>query len=184
MITRYGGVVRMSLDPNQHQGYFGEAFVRALAAAAGLIATKHDLDVTGTDLLVGYKGSRHGPRHPLIEVQVKSCARRQARWRDGCWRYPLARRHFNNLAGNDFPVPRFLALVIVPDHWQHYAVNKTDLLELRHCAYWLSLTDREQVDPDVSGKVPVDVPAGNILTKEALLRLVTGQEVRVHDGHR
>src|SRR5437879_4773062 len=126
----------MALDPRQHQGHFGENFVRVLAAAAGLVTMRPELDVTGVDLLIGYKGMRGRIRHPLIEVQVKSWARPRAKWAEGHWKYRMNTPHFNDLAGTDFGLPRFLALVIVPDDWRQYAVNKTDLLELRHCAYW------------------------------------------------
>ena len=36
-----------------HQGYFGESFVRVLASAAGLVAGKQDIDVTGVDFSIG-----------------------------------------------------------------------------------------------------------------------------------
>ncbi|SQD99420.1 conserved hypothetical protein [Parafrankia sp. Ea1.12] len=39
------------LDANQHQGKFGEDYVRVLASAAGLIVLKEDIDAAG--------GNRH-----------------------------------------------------------------------------------------------------------------------------
>ena len=35
------------LDARQHQGKFGEDYVRVLASAAGLLVLKDDLDVDG-----------------------------------------------------------------------------------------------------------------------------------------
>ncbi|MGH3921430.1 MAG: hypothetical protein ACRDTT_00880 [Pseudonocardiaceae bacterium] len=35
----------MGLDPNQHQGLFGESLVRVLASAAGLIVARAELDM-------------------------------------------------------------------------------------------------------------------------------------------
>lgn len=50
-------MVSMGLDPNQHQGAFGESFVRVLASAAGLTVARADLDV---DLLAVSAGSPTG----------------------------------------------------------------------------------------------------------------------------
>jgi hypothetical protein len=79
-------VVSMGLDRNQHQGLFGESFVRVLASAAGLIVARAELDVTGEDLTISYKGVLGHTRHPKIGVQVKS------------WSRPVCR-------GEQWPVP-------------------------------------------------------------------------------
>ena len=55
-------------------------------------------------------------------------------------------RHFNELAGTDFALPRFLVLVIVPDDCADYATTHQDVVELKHAAYWLSLQDRQTVN--------------------------------------
>lgn len=44
----------MGLDPNQHQGLFGESFVRVLASAAGLIVSRAELDVDGCDFTISH----------------------------------------------------------------------------------------------------------------------------------
>ena len=96
-------VVSMGLGRNQHQGSFGESFVRMLASAAGLIVARAELDVTGEDLTISYKGVIGHTRHSKIEVQVKSWSRPVCRGEH--WQYHLRARHFNELAAQ-----RFLAL--------------------------------------------------------------------------
>ncbi|MGH4015122.1 MAG: DUF4365 domain-containing protein [Pseudonocardiaceae bacterium] len=162
----------LGLDPNQHQGLFGESFVRVLASAAGLVVARAELDVTGDDFTISHKGVIAGTRHPKVDVQVKSWARRNAVWRDGHWKYRMQARHFNELAGPDFALPRFLVLVIVPDDCADYATTHHDVVELKHAAYWLSLQDRQPVDRAPDAKVPVDVPVGNLLTVNALRTLM------------
>ncbi len=49
---------RMRYGRYNHQGYFGESFVRVLASAAGLVAGKQDIDVTGVDFSFDFPGSR------------------------------------------------------------------------------------------------------------------------------
>jgi hypothetical protein len=48
------------LDANQHQGKFGEDYVRVLASAAGLIVLKDDLDTDGIDRIPCYWSIRTG----------------------------------------------------------------------------------------------------------------------------
>ncbi|MGH3853195.1 MAG: DUF4365 domain-containing protein [Pseudonocardiaceae bacterium] len=167
----------MGLDPNQHQGLFGESFVRVLASAAGLIVAKAELDVTGDDFTIAHKGMLGSTRHPKIDVQVKSWARRRATRNDGYWKYRMQAKHFNELAGPDFALPRFLVLVIVPDDSADYATTRQDVVELKHAAYWLSLRDRQPVEMAADLKVPVDVPDSNLLTVDALRALMTPGEL-------
>lgn len=159
-------VVSMGLDPRAHQGVFGESFVRVLASAAGLIVARAELDVTGEDLTISHKGVIGHTRHPKIEVQVKSWSRPVCRAEH--WQYQLRARHFNELAGTDFALPRFLVLVIVPDHWTGYASVSHDSVQLCHAAYWQSLRDHDRVDLAPDTKIPVPVPRANLLTVDAL----------------
>src|SRR5215475_13873022 len=101
------------LDANQHQGKFGEDYVRVLASAAGLLVLKEDLDVDGIDM--GFRATgRHGRVcSPTIEAQIKTCSMQSAH--DGYLLYRgLSEWQFNRLAGPDFTVPRFLFVVCVP----------------------------------------------------------------------
>lgn len=162
----------MAMDRNQHQGLFGESFVQVLASAAGLVMGKPYPDVTGTDFTFGYPGELAGVIDPSIEVQVKSWSRSNAKWAAGHWKYRMERKHFNRLAGTGFALPRFLFLVIVPDDHKLYTRSEDDALTLSYCAYWVSLLEQDRVDEGQGGKVPVDVPASNILTADKLLELV------------
>jgi hypothetical protein len=60
------------LDANQHQGRFGEDYVRVLASAAGLIVLKDDLDTDEIDL--GFRATGRCGRvySPTIEAQIKT----------------------------------------------------------------------------------------------------------------
>lgn len=161
----------MGLDPNQHQGLFGESFVRVLASAAGLIVSRPELDADGCDFTISHKGPSGATRHPKIDVQVKSWS--QPICSDRHWKYRMRGRHFNELAGTDFALPRFLVLVIVPEDCANYATTRHDVAELKHAAYWLSLQDRQPVNGAPEAKIPVDVPVDNLLTVDTLRTLMT-----------
>ncbi|MGQ0773710.1 MAG: DUF4365 domain-containing protein [Pseudonocardiales bacterium] len=168
----------MGLDPNQHQGLFGESFVRVLASAAGLIVSRPELDVDGCDFTISHKSVSGVTRHPKIEVQVKSWSRRRAVWQGGHWQYQLRARHFNELAGADFALPRFLVLVIVPDDWVDYATVSPDSVHLKYAAYWRSLRDDDRVNVDPDTKVRVPVPRANLLTVDALRAMMHDEPKR------
>lgn len=162
----------MVLDPNQHQGFFGECYVQALAAAAGLTASKPYPDATGEDFTLAQKGDSPGLRLAKIDVQVKSSRRNSIEYREGAWKYRMPTRQFNDLAGLGFMCPRYLILVIVPDDPAEYAEGEQGRLILRHSAYWLSLRHRSEVDERQQGSVGVDVPRRNLLTADSLLELI------------
>lgn len=84
--------------------------------------------------------------------------------------------HFNHLAGVGFQIPRFLALVSVPEDAAEYAVCTAEHMRLSTAAYWLSLADRE-VQPTGEGcpaSLIVQVPTRNLLTVAALRHLLSG----------
>ncbi|MEU4676285.1 DUF4365 domain-containing protein [Micromonospora sp. NPDC023737] len=152
------------------QGYFGESFVRVLASAAGLVASKHDLDVTGVDFTFDFPGSRGTTRFPKIDVQVKSWSRAVGSL--DAWHYEMEVAHFNNLAGRDYHIPRYLFLIVVPDDIERYTDADADVLRLHHCGYWVSLADRPPIDSSRRRRVTVRVPKRNLLTVQALRDLM------------
>jgi hypothetical protein len=164
------------LDQNNHQGWYGESFIRALAAAAGLQVWEGKPDCTGVDFIISATREINGD-FPSIQVQVKSWSTPVER-ADG-WRYDrLTQKRFNALAGRDRRFPRFLFLVIVPSDRTRYASVEEDVLRLSHCAYWVSLADRERIPEAVCHQqVPVMISKKNRLTVESLVALCEGTDV-------
>ncbi|HLL69148.1 MAG TPA: DUF4365 domain-containing protein [Micromonosporaceae bacterium] len=160
----------MTYERYNHQGYFGESFVRVLVSAAGLIAGKQDADHTGVDFSIDFPGVRGTARFPKIEAQVKSWSKPAGSAH--AWHYPMKTEHYNNIAGADFSVPRFLFLVVVPSDERAYAEADETYLRLSHCGYWASLADKPLIDPNVQGSITVYVPKGNKLTVPSLRKLL------------
>lgn len=164
------------LDHNNHQGWYGESFVRALAAAAGLQVSKPEPDCIGVDFLISATREIDGD-FPAIMVQVKS-------WsvpveRPGGWRYDrLTQKQFNALAGRNRRFPRYLFVVIVPADSGRYACVGDDALGLSHAAYWVSLSDQEKIeDAARERRVPVTIPRENLLTIDSLVTLCEGSQM-------
>ncbi|MET9303561.1 DUF4365 domain-containing protein [Micromonospora aurantiaca] len=168
------------LNSEVWQGHYGEAFVRGLACAAGLVTSKKDLDVDGVDIQIGFPGRLHSVRHPAIEAQVKSWSSPASD--DVNFRYPLSLDNYDNLVGEvgvDFPLPRYLFLVIVPQEKASYTLASHDCLHLHHAAYWVSLMDETPAaELAVRSSKTVYVPKKNLLTVEALIDLLSPPEQR------
>jgi hypothetical protein len=160
------------LDVHNHQGKFGQDYIRALASAAGLLVYQYDLDRVGIDLGFRFPGRPGGLASPALEVQVKTWstpARTGAEWSyDG-----LTEQQFNWLAGPDYTVPRYLFLLPVPRRTTEYAGFESSGMTLRHLAYYRSLEDETPVDdPSPTRRRRVTVPVGNVLTVRSLLNLL------------
>ncbi len=132
------GGLSTSLNPNVHQGYFAEAFVASIAAAAGLdvqlprLGQRIDLGVFRPGVN-GTSGSRQ------INLQVKSWSTGTLN-ADGNFHYPLEVPAFNYLAGEDHDVRHYLVLCIVPQRPLAIRRRPTSRqLRLQQAAYWLSL---------------------------------------------
>ncbi len=161
---------RPALDRYAHQGHYGESFVHALAAAAGLQLSKPYPDVDGVDWMIGRPGGR-GFKSPWIEVQVKSWSVPQGSREH--WRYrELTEQQFNKLAG-EFQLHRYLFLVVVPDVADNYTEAGCQALRLHHAAYWASFRSSPPVDnPSSRKKKPVRIPKANLLTVTSLRGLM------------
>lgn len=165
------------LEANQHQGKFGEDYVRVLASAAGLLVLKDDLDVDGIDLGFRATGKYGHVFSPTIEVQIKTWSKPVPS--SGHLLYGgLTETQFNKLAGPGFTVPRFLVVVCVPPTSDRYAASTTDGVLLRHLGYFVSLRGEEQIpEPSNKRRRAVRIPTANVLTVAALRRLTETQAV-------
>jgi hypothetical protein len=159
------------LDGRNHQGKFGQDYVRVLASAAGLLVYEFDLDRDGIDLGLRFPGPLSDAASPGIEVQVKSWS--TPRPSAGSWRYDgLYEDQFNKLAG-DYAIPRYLFLVHVPSDRRSYADVGPDGMLLRYQGYFQSFQHEPRIaQPDGKRRRPVLVPTANVLTVRALHGLV------------
>jgi hypothetical protein len=160
------------LDARNHQGKFGEDYVRVLASAAGLLVFTPDKDYDGVDFMLRRPGRQGAAASPAIDVQVKSWSQPQKS--GGIWRFNgLTEKQFNQLAG-DCTIPRYLFLVVVPDDPEKYSCISADGMLLRYQGYYLSLREEALFsEPSPTRRPTVHVPIGNILNSHTLLRLMS-----------
>ncbi|NJL28865.1 MAG: DUF4365 domain-containing protein [Thermoanaerobaculia bacterium] len=157
------------MDPAHQLEQFSLAYVRAVAAVAGVAVYQPSVDDDSVDLGLAARGSQGALRSPRLELQVKATGRDVLR-HDGV-HYPLRKKNFDDLRGSDFLVPRLLVVVVVPEKTVDWLDQSEEQLALRRCAYWLSLRDLPQ--RDIASTVTVFVPRSNLWTVEALSALMS-----------
>ncbi|MFB7579963.1 DUF4365 domain-containing protein [Streptomyces hydrogenans] len=151
---------------NGHRGDFGETFIRMLAAAANLDAARRERDRVGVDWQLGHPGRPGTRRYPVIEAQVKCTSSPTVR--DDHISFRLEDKNYNQLAGRDYDIPRFLFLVLAPSDPLDWSEATEDYLEVRHAAYWMCLHGYEEVEAKKDGKQTLHVPRANLLTVDSL----------------
>ncbi|MDN3243421.1 DUF4365 domain-containing protein [Glycomyces tritici] len=155
------------MNPQQHQGDFGEAVVRAFCIAAGFNLARYDVD-DGIDFVITKRDRKHR-RAPCIEVQVKSCSTLVER--NGCWPYALDADAFEQLSDED-PVgpPQYLLLVRVPPDSEKFADPTDSGPGFNAPIYWMSLKGMGDGRRNTSSRT-ISVPRANLLTQEVLIKL-------------
>ena len=169
------------LDARNHQGNFGQDYVRVLASAAGLLVYTPDLDYDGVDLLIRWPGRVGAAASPAIDVQVKSWS--NPRRLGAAYNFNgLNEKQFNKLAGQQFTIPRYLFLVVVPRNVASYSEVLADGMLLRYQAFYTSLRSEDPVEePNEKRHRVVQVPIGNVLT-DGTLRTLMHNDLPAYGG--
>ncbi|MET9625889.1 hypothetical protein ABZX92_00370 [Lentzea sp. NPDC006480] len=142
-------------------------YVRALATAAGLHVSACDVAADGVDFGFRFPASVF----PAIEARVVWTAEPSGEGAEWCYD-GLDELCFNRLAGQDFTVPRFLFLLVLPPD-QAYVSFQSDGMVLRHLGYFHPMGDEVPVSaPDRSRSRPVQISLARVLTGPALRELL------------
>ncbi|MEU8524539.1 DUF4365 domain-containing protein [Streptomyces sp. NPDC048629] len=153
------------MEHNNHQGWYGETFVAAIAAAAGFQVAVPYPDI-GKDLILG-RDHEDPELDVQIALQVKTRRVGDFTSTAGGFKISLSADRFNRLRGRR-QVPCYLVMVIVPEEPADYIEVRGRALTLRHSAYWVSLEHHRLPIQQGQKSVTVTVPRENLLTIEAL----------------
>src|SRR5438046_533103 len=141
------------MTSEQQMEQFSLAYVRAVAAAAGVNVSRPEVDDDSVDIMFSVKSVVGRPQPPLLEVQVKCTAAPIARGQS--IRFPLKIKNYNDLIGDRY-VPRILIVVAVPKPVRDWLTQDEKSLVLRRCGYWVSLAGEPETANSTS--VTVEVP--------------------------
>lgn len=157
------------MDPNKQKEEFQHAYLCALAAQAGLNRGEFRVDDDSVDVTFQTKGYLGAPvRNPAIQLQMKCTSQKLIN--KGVIKFPLSRKNYDDLRGEDVAVPRYLAVLIVPNAPDQWISYRKKHMALNNCCYWVSLRDAPATEN--SSTITVDVPLRQKLTTEVLRQMM------------
>lgn len=161
------------MTPEQQMEQFSLAYVRAVAATAGVNVDRPDVDMDSVDIRFSVASVKGELTPPLIEAQLKCTTRAAGRGRS--IRFALSVKNYNELLGQRL-LPRILIVVVVPKNPRQWLDQDEQALALHHCGYWVSLAAEPETDHTTS--VTVDVPRAQVFSVAALQRLLGKETAR------
>lgn len=154
---------------------FNYAYVGAIAAQAGVNSAKPEVDNDSVDITFIGKDFPGLIRDPNISFQLK-CTHQNLRVGDSI-RYALSRKNYDDLRETRLSVPRYLAVLEVPESCDEWIEHLDAETLLRSKCFWASIRGLPEV---LQESITVSVPMAQRLTRESLLQLLTHASNRVH----
>jgi len=149
------------MDLNTQKEQFSIAYVRAVAAVAGVKVLRTDVDDDSIDIGL----ERSGGCAPKLDLQLKCTA--DPLPAAGDISFVLKLKNYDDLR-RPTVAPRWLVTLFVPTDcadWFTAAVPPTEVV-LRRCAWWASLAGEPDVDNTSS--VTIRLPRGSLFLPDAL----------------
>jgi hypothetical protein len=165
------------MDENEQKQQLSIAYLHAVASAAGFACQAVTVDNDSVDRTLVGRGWLHARavfRSPKIDVQLKSLAREPLGEDETALTFRLNRKNYDELR-HRAQVPRLLVVLVLPRQPEQWLEQDDARMISRYAAYYVSLAGMP--DTPHRGKVPVELPRTNLLTVEALRRLM-GQASR------
>ena len=149
------------MDPNLQKEQFSIAYVRAVAAVAGVKILRTEIDDDSIDIGL----ERTGGYGPKLDLQLKCTANAVPDGSDTT--FVLKLKNYDDLRRSTM-VPRLLVVMYVPTEVANWLIFTAPPMEavLRHCAWWTSLSGAAEVENTTS--VSVHLPYANLFTPDAL----------------
>lgn len=161
------------MDPKKRKEHFNVAYIGAIAAQVGINNARTDVDDDSVDVYLVGKNYPGKVRNPQIQLQLKCTSQNLVS--GSVIKFQLKRKNYDDLRGKNVLCPRYLAVLLVPNHESEWIEHSDEGMLLRHSCYWVSIREL----PDVStASVVVDVPLAQRLTPDELKRMMT----RASDG--
>lgn len=143
-----------------------DGYLHAVAAAAGCTVAKPYPD-NGIDWQLTHESTRHSADDMAeLKVQLKATTQSAPNPCSGHVSVKLRRKRFEMLARKKPTVNRILIAMILPSDVGFWLKATHDLLELRHCAYWVNMAGWSI--PGDSASVSVSVPTNQIFDDQSL----------------
>jgi Domain of unknown function (DUF4365) len=159
------------LPDTQIQEELSRAYIYSIASKAGFTFERPTLDYDSVDVKISAIGKLEINsilESPTIEIQAKATYVHSFNEK-GILAYPLNIKNYNDLRKNTH-CPRILVVYLMPEDKIHWIDVNHDKLELRKCAYWISLKGME--DTDNKDNKTIHIPKQNIFNERALTEIL------------
>lgn len=156
------------MDLSQQKEKFSDAYLQAVAAAAGYSLAKPNTDDDSIDWILQARNAENTSRRPRMEVQLKCSAQKIIK--ANILRFPLELKNYNDLRDAHVFTPRILIVVTVPEAVEEWLLQNEQEMILRCCAYWVSLHGMPETENKKT--VTIELPRNNILTPDALKQMM------------
>jgi len=143
---------------------FQEAYVRSVAAAAGCVIGRPEID-EGIDLSLTHRAENHnGDGVARLEVQMKATAVSMPQ--DCAFvSSSISRDRHNYFCSENPTVPKIVVIMVMPKNPANWLDATSEALLLRNCAYWVNLEGNSEV---ATNKVTIKAPTSQPFTDVAL----------------
>lgn len=163
------------MDIGKRKEQFNVAYVCAIAAQAGLNSSPPIVDDDSVDLTLMGRGYKGKVRNPQIQLQLKCTS--QNLISGSVIKFPLPKKNYDDLRGDDVVCPRYLVVLLVPEDEEAWVQHNDEYISLHNQCYWVSIKDLPE-RPNLTS-VTVEIPLTQRLTTNNLRKLLVDASNRV-----
>lgn len=173
IFTRLNTAYKLGMYTSNKKEQFNIAYIGAMAAQAGFDTLEPKVDDDSVDLYLTGKGFKGKIRNPQIQLQLK-CTSQDLVSKDEI-KFPLKRKNYDDLRGDDLVCPRYLVVMLVPKEEQKWIDHHTTGMTLHHNCYWVSIKNWPATK---NTSVTVNIPLHQRVTTETLKNLMLSASER------
>lgn len=148
--------------------HFSNAYLRAVAAAAGFAVYKPEPDIDKADWGIAAPSARGTFRSPRLEAQLK-CTSQDVVKEDHI-AFSVDLETFDNLRDETLMVPKILIVVVVPPNVSDWLIHSEERLALHRCGYWVCLSG--QPPSTNQSDETIHIPRNQQFTVKALTEMM------------
>jgi hypothetical protein len=117
---------------------------------------------------VAEEGNRYFEAGVALDLQIRSTT--QGEISEGAYHYDLDVVTYNRLRISALGTPRILVVLFLPQEEAAWTEQTESSLELRRCAYWISLRGGPETANTAS--IRIAIPRANVFSTESVHRLM------------
>lgn len=150
------------------------AYVQALCAKNGYILERVGRDNDSVDYRISCTALPDDDclsYSPMLNIQLKATYGNFRQLESGDYSFALPVKNYSDLIKVNRMIPIILVVLHMSEDENDWIIHYNDRLEIKKCAYWVSLKGKEPSENE--GTVNVRIPQSNILSCDKLKEIMT-----------